>query len=168
MMPAAKAAEALELAHKAVMLADLQAAAKLAHAAAAASHEMGFGKPPNLGPDDVIHIGDVVQHLPKPDAPAAPVPSLVSPVPAGISKGIAAALAGLALVAGGGATLGLMSLLKPTVPVPVVAPAPSPTPVQTSVPATAASAFDAVTEEQQPDGTWKEIKRERLNPKGTP
>ena len=86
----------------------------------------------------------------------------------GILKG--ALIAALMAVGGGAATWGLLSggpavkapveheaKLKPFVPQPPTKTTPSPSPSSPSL-------YDAVYEEQQPDGTWKEIKRERLKP----
>ena len=60
------------------------------------------------------------------------------------------ALLGAGLLAGGaGAGFGVNALLKPA-------------PAAITVPVSPAPAYDAVTLEQQPNGEWKEINRERL------
>ena len=60
------------------------------------------------------------------------------------------ALVGAGLLAGGtGAGLGINAFLKPV-------------PAAVTSPAATLQAWDAVTLEQQADGTWKEINRERL------
>ena len=80
----------------------------------------------------------------------------------GISP-IKAALVSAALLAGGaGGTLGLIGALSPSKPV-VTTPAPAPATPAPTVKAPA-QAWDAITEEQLPDGSWREIKREHLQP----
>ncbi len=94
-------------------------------------------------------------------APQAAAEAPAPAPPAGMGSWVKAALLGGALLATGAAgTTALVVGLRPGTA--VVAPAPS------TVPTTAATgktgAWDAITEEQQPDGSWKTIKRERLVP----
>jgi len=71
------------------------------------------------------------------------------------------AILGAVLLAGGGAAaLGLKALTPPatpSVPAPVSPPAVTPA-------APKAPGWDAIYEVQQPDGTWKQTKRERITP----
>lgn len=70
----------------------------------------------------------------------------------GILKG--ALLSAAMLATGGAGTFGVVKMLTPTAA--VVSPATK------EPPAGKANHYDAITEELQPDGTWKQIKRERL------
>lgn len=106
-------------------------------------------------------LGVVQTELPYPGAVSGSNnPTVVQNTGGGIVKG--AALAAALLTAGGGGALGLAKMLAPAptiAPAPVVSPLPAPAPV----PAPGVQpAFDEVTEQQLPDGSWKEIGRRHL------
>jgi hypothetical protein len=105
--------------------------------------------------------------------PGSTVTNTTTNTGGGLLKG--ALLSAGMLASGAAATVGGQKLVAPpTVNVPAIvatAPAtlfpPAPTaPVATSPApvAPATPAWDAIYEEQQPDGTWKQIKREHLTP----
>lgn len=81
-------------------------------------------------------------------------PTTVYNTGAGYVKG--ALLASALLMGGGAATIGLMQGRTPS------APAVGPVVPATPMSPTKGQDFDAVYEEQQPDGSWKEIRRDHL------
>lgn len=98
-------------------------------------------------------LGVDVTDLPYPGAVAGSGNSVINNA-AGFLK---PAILGAALLAGGAAgTLGLTALTGLTQP--PSAPQLTPPPVLRDP----AKAYDAIYEQQQPDGTWKELKREHL------
>lgn len=81
------------LAHQAMMLSDAQQTLSINRENLKAHHEMTNGSPPNPK-EDMIHIGDVIQNLPKAEA-----------VKPGLSKLAIAAMVAAGLATGGGAGL---------------------------------------------------------------
>lgn len=75
----------------------------------------------------------------------------------GLLKGL---LLGASLLAGG--TAGGVALLGGGKPVQTPVPTPVVTPAVPATPTRPADHWDAVYEVQQPDGTWKEVRREHL------
>lgn len=148
---------------------------RMARAAAAKGLGMNpveFGRPyPSAVSNTTNTTNTNLQPAPAPASTAsttgngAPGPDKSAPAP---SSGLLPKLAiGGALLAGlGGGGLGLATLLKPAPPAtaatssPAIPPAPVP-----SQPAN--PAWDAIFEQQQPDGTWKQLRRQHLAPGGT-
>jgi hypothetical protein len=85
--------------------------------------------------------------------PGSTVTNTTNNTGGGYLKG--ALLAVVLLAAGGATAAGLLRCLPPR----PGAPAP---PAATAAPSTRSGAWDVITEEQQPDGTWKQIQRQRL------
>lgn len=86
----------------------------------------------------------------------------------GVSPKAAMIVAALAAILGGGTFVGLNQLTAPTTAAkaPSAPPSPATTPAKVipATPATPPPGWDAIYEVQQPDGSWKQTKREHLTP----